>query len=174
MNDPMFGGTVIYLCEHNAEGALGMIVNKPTEIMLDELLERIDLEPGTNADWTDIGNRQVMFGGPVQAERGFVLHGPFGDFSSTLKVTGQVELTNSRDILEAVAQGKGPERFLVTLGCSSWSAGQLEQEITNNGWLTVRSDPGIIFDLPIEQRLAAAMRLLGFDPMMLAGEAGHA
>lgn len=174
MLDPMFGGTVVYLCEHNREGALGMIVNKPTDIMLDELLERIDLVPDAGADWTFIGSRQVMFGGPVQAERGFVLHAIPGDFSSTLEVSGQVALTNSRDILEAVAKGKGPERLLVTLGCSSWSAGQLEQEITNNGWLTVRADPAIIFDLPVEQRFAAAMRLLGIDPMMLAGEAGHA
>src|SRR5690606_26980243 len=101
---------------------------------------------------------------------GFVLHSPHGDFSSMLKVSDKVGLTTSKDVLEAVAVGDGPARLLVTLGCAGWSAGQLEQEIAHNGWLTVRADPSIIFDLPTEERFAAAMNLLGIDPMMLTGE----
>lgn len=174
MLDPVFGGTVIYLCEHNANGALGVIVNKATDMTMDVLLERIDLKLEIAASRTFGGNKPVMFGGPVQVERGFVLHAPHGDYSSTMKVTSEIALTTSKDVLEAVAVGEGPERILVSLGCAGWSAGQLEEEIARNGWLTVRADPGILFDLPFEERFAAAIKLLGIDPMMLAGEAGHA
>jgi putative transcriptional regulator len=177
MLDPIFGGTVVYLCEHNPEGALGVIINKPTDMTIDVLLERIDLQPETDpADPArlPVAARPVMFGGPVQVERGFVLHAPAGEFASMMKVTDQVMLTTSKDVLEAVASGAGPQRLLVTLGCAGWSAGQLEQEIVKNGWLTVAADPAIIFDLPIAERFAAALKLLGVDPMMLSGEAGHA
>ena len=178
MLDPVFGGTVIYLCEHNAGGALGVIINKPTDMMMDVLLERIDLEIQVVADAPasamPMDKKPVMFGGPVQVERGFVLHAPLGPFSSMMKVTDDIALTTSKDVLEAVAAGNGPLRILVSLGCSGWGAGQLEQEIARNGWLTVPADPDIIFDLPIEARFHAAMGLLGFDPMMLSGDVGHA
>jgi putative transcriptional regulator len=174
MLDPMFGGTVIYLCEHNANGALGIIVNKATDMTLDVLLERIELEEEIAPRRASLAKKTVLFGGPVQVERGFVLHSPHGNFSSMMPVTDDIALTTSKDVLEAVAAGEGPGRLLVTLGCSGWSAGQLEQEIVNNGWLTVKADPAILFDLPIEERFVAAMKLLGIDPMMLAGSAGHA
>jgi len=175
MLDPVFGGTVIYLCEHNASGALGVIINKPTDMTVDLLLERIDLKLDIIPNLIrPIEKELVMFGGPVQVERGFVLHSPHEPFSSMVQVTDDVALTTSRDVLEAVAEGRGPQRVLVALGCSGWGAGQLEQEIGKNGWLTVPADATVIFDLPIEQRFFAAMRLLGFDPAMLAGEAGHA
>jgi putative transcriptional regulator len=174
MLDPIFGGTVVYLCEHNADGALGVIINKATDMTMDVLFERIDLTLEIAANRVSIDNKPVMFGGPVQVERGFVLHAPHGSFSSMMTVTDDVALTTSKDVLEAVAVGNGPSRLLVSLGCSGWSAGQLEEEIVRNGWLTVRADPAIIFDVPIEARFAAAMKLLGIDPMMLAGEAGHA
>ncbi|WP_207907250.1 YqgE/AlgH family protein [Paucimonas lemoignei] len=172
MLDPVFGGAVVYLCEHNAQGALGVIINKVTDMDLDTLFERIELE-------IDIapqagGGRPVLFGGPVQVERGFVLHSPAGTYSSTMRVADDVVLTTSKDILEAAAAGKGPEKMLVSLGCAGWSAGQLEEEIARNGWLTVPADPGIVFDVPIDRRFAAAMKLLGIDPAMLAGVAGHA
>lgn len=171
MLDPVFGGTVVYVCEHNAEGALGVIVNKPTDMALDVLFEKIELEgeilPQSNP-------KPVLFGGPVQVERGFVLHSPVVTYSSTMKVSDQVALTTSKDILEAAATGKGPDKMLVSLGCAGWSAGQLEEEIAKNGWLTVGADPAILFDLPLEQRFAAAMKLLGIAPGMLAGQAGHA
>lgn len=174
MLDPVFGGTVVYLCEHNADGALGVIINKATDMTMGVLFERVDLSLEIEAGRMPVDKKPVMFGGPVQVERGFVLHAPHGSFSSMMKVTDDIALTTSKDVLEAVAVGEGPQRLLVSLGCSGWSAGQLEEEISRNGWLTVRADPSIIFDLPIEERFAAAMKLLGIDPMMLAGEAGHA
>jgi putative transcriptional regulator len=174
MTDPVFGGTVIYLCEHNARGALGLIINKPTDMTMQVLFERVDLKLEINPQHPTLPDNPVMFGGPVQLERGFVLHSPMGGFSSMLKVTDEIALTTSKDVLEAVAAGAGPQHLLVTLGCSGWSAGQLEDEIIRNGWLTVHADPSIIFDLPVEQRFRAAIRLLGIDPNMLAAEAGHA
>lgn len=174
MLDPVFGGTVVYLCEHNAAGALGVIINKATDMMMDVLFDRIDLNLEISAGRIPFDKQPVMFGGPVQVERGFVLHTPHGGFSSMMKVTDDIALTTSKDVLEAVAVGDGPRRILVSLGCAGWSAGQLEEEISRNGWLTVRAEPSIIFDMPIEERFSAAMKLLGFDPMMLTGEAGHA
>lgn len=177
MLDPVFGGTVVYICEHNDNGALGLIINKPTDMTLDVLLERLDLkleiQPG-HADKSPRGPTAVLFGGPVQVERGFVLHAPHGNYSSTMQVTEQVVLTTSRDVLEAAAAGSGPTRMTVTLGCAGWSAGQLEEEVARNGWLTVPADPAIIFDLPLPERFTAALKLLGIDPHMLSGQAGHA
>lgn len=174
MLDPIFGGTVVYLCEHNADGALGIIINKSTDMMLDSLLLKLDLRLEIEHSPLPLSVKPVMFGGPVQIERGFVLHEPVGQFSSMLRVNDRMALTTSKDILELVATGEGPQQLMVSLGCAGWSAGQLEQEIARNGWLTVRADPSIIFEVPVEQRFAAAVKLLGFDPMMLTAEAGHA
>ena len=174
MLDPVFGGTVVYLCEHNVDGALGVIINKPTDMMMDVLLERVELELEIRANPLELAAKAVMFGGPVQVERGFVLHAPHGNFSSMMRITDEIALTTSKDVLEAVAAGDGPRRLLVTLGCSGWGAGQLEEEIARNGWLTVEADPAIIFDTPVELRFTAAMKLLGIDPAMLTGAAGHA
>lgn len=174
MQDPLFGGSVIYLCEHNERGALGVIINKPTDMNIETLLERINIECNVTPDLSQETKKLVMFGGPVQDDRGFVLHAPIGDFSSTLKITNDIAFTTSRDVLEAVAEGRGPKNMLVSVGYAGWGAGQLEEEIIKNGWLTVPADPTILFNLPIEQRLTAAIKLLGFDPMMLSGEAGHA
>ena len=174
MLDPIFGGTVVYVCEHHEGGALGMIINRPTDMTMDVLFERLDLALEISPHGESRSGKPVMFGGPVQVERGFVLHAPQADYSSSLKVSDDVALTTSRDVLEAVAEGHGPERLLVTLGCAGWGAGQLEEEILRNGWLTVTADPGILFDVPIEERFAAAMHLLGINPTDLTGEAGHA
>lgn len=188
MLDPVFGGSVVYLCEHNANGALGVVINKPTDMTMDVLFERIDLTleiapqhthpvaySDTRAKFGDsMSTRPVMFGGPVQVERGFVLHSALKTYSSTLKVTDQIAMTTSKDVLEEVAHGNGPTQIMVSLGCSGWDAGQLEGEIARNGWLTVAADPAIIFDLPIEQRFFAALKLLGIDPYMLTGESGRA
>ena len=174
MLDPIFGGTVVYICEHNDSGALGMIINRPTDMTMDVLFERLDLSLEINPHGSASARGPVMFGGPVQVERGFVLHAPAADYNSSLNVSSDVSLTTSRDVLEAAARGEGPSRLLVTLGCAGWSAGQLEDEILRNGWLTVRADPAILFDTPVEERFAAAMSLLGIDPTMLSGEAGHA
>ncbi|WDZ96582.1 YqgE/AlgH family protein [Herbaspirillum sp. WKF16] len=178
MLDPIFGGTVVYLCEHNHNGALGVVINKPTDMSMDVLFDRInlklDIKPDTPDAMPEVYRRPVMFGGPVQVERGFVLHSSSDKYSSTLQVTDEIALTTSKDVLEAVATGNGPQRVLVTLGCSGWSAGQLEGELGRNGWLTVKADPAIIFELPVEQRFTAALALLGIDPVMLSGDAGRA
>jgi len=173
MQDPIFGGTVVYVCEHNENGVLGVVINKPTDMTMQVLFERIDLEVSSAAD-RHMESEPIMFGGPVQDDRGFVLHTPGAHFSSSLTVTNDVAFTTSIDVLEAVAKGKGPERMLVSIGYSGWSPGQLEDEISRNGWLTVAADPRILFDMPVEDRYSAAMKLLGIDPWMLTSEAGHA
>ena len=172
MQDPVFGGTVVYVCEHNENGVLGVVINKPTDMTMQVLFERIDLK--LEGDQDSAVDQPVMFGGPVQDDRGFVLHTPGQRYSSSLTVTSEVAFTTSIDVLEAVATGDGPPRMLVSIGYSGWSPGQLEDEIGRNGWLTVGADPEILFGVPIEQRYTAAIRLLGIDPLMLASEAGHA
>lgn len=178
MLDPIFGGTMVYLCEHNHNGALGVVINKPTDMTMDVLLDRINLKleiiHDSPAAMPEVYRRPVMFGGPVQVERGFVLHSTMEQFSSTLQVTEGISLTTSKDVLEAVAHGDGPQQVLVSLGCAGWSAGQLEAELGRNGWLTVKADPQIIFNLPVEQRFTAALALLGIDPVMLSGDFGRA
>ncbi len=169
MVDENLAGTVIYICEHTARGALGLVINRPTDLTLASLFERIDLK----LEIGPVGDEKVFFGGPVQTDRGFVLHAPAGDYSSSIKL-GELALTTSRDVLQAVADGNGPARMLVTLGYAGWGAGQLESEMSQNAWLNVAADPAVIFDVPAEDRYPAAMKLLGIDPVMLAGEAGHA
>ena len=174
MLDPIFGGTVVYLCEHHIGGALGVIINKPTDMTMDVLFSRLDMTLEINPHAGLLPAEPVMFGGPVQVERGFVLHTSATTYSSSLKINDDLALTTSRDVLESIAAGYGPSRFLVTLGCAGWSAGQLEEEILRNGWLTVRADPAILFEIPIQERFVAAMNLLGIDPSRLTGDAGHA
>jgi putative transcriptional regulator len=173
MEDPIFGGTVVYICEHNDKGVLGVVINKPTDMTMEVLFERIDLKLADGLR-TTVVNEPIMFGGPVQDDRGFVLHTPGARYSSSLTVTSEVAFTTSIDVLEAVANGEGPQRMLVSIGYSGWSPGQLEEEIGRNGWLTVGADAHVLFDLPIEERYNAAIKLLGIDPLMLASEAGHA
>jgi len=178
MADPNFSRTLTYICEHTPEGALGLVVNRPIDMTLSSLLERLNLSPQAANKAGDkvgeSGTAPVYFGGPVQTDRGFVLHRPVGDWNATLKVSAEVALTTSKDILEAVSGGKGPERMLVTLGYSGWAAGQLENELRQNAWLTVPAQDAILFDLPAEQRLTAAMGLLGINYASLSDAAGHA
>ena len=162
-------GSVIYICEHTQRGALGLVINRPTDLTLSGLFERIDLK----LEIQPTEDTPVFFGGPVQTDRGFVLHAPTGDYSSSIKL-GDMALTTSRDVLQAVADGNGPARILVTLGYAGWGAGQLESEMAQNAWLSVGADANIIFDVPPEDRYPAALKLLGVDPIMLPGGAGHA
>jgi putative transcriptional regulator len=173
MQDPIFGGTVVYVCEHNDNGVLGVVINKPTDMTMEVLFERVDLELSSDVP-RSVVDEPIMFGGPVQDDRGFVLHTPGARYSSSLTVTEEVAFTTSIDVLEAVARGTGPSRMLVSIGYAGWSPGQLEDEISRNGWLTVSADTRILFDVPVEERYMAAIKLLGFDPLMLASEAGHA
>jgi putative transcriptional regulator len=170
MADPYFSRTLTYICEHNDQGALGLVVNRPIDMTLQALFERLSLKlrDGEHAD------APIYFGGPVQTDRGFVLHAPAGNWQATLRVGEAIGLTTSKDILEAVGRGEGPARILVTLGYAGWSPGQIEHEISQNAWLTVEARDGIIFDTPAEQRLPAAMELLGLDYARLQDEAGHA
>lgn len=174
MSDGNFAGAVVYMCEHNDKGALGLVINRPIDINLRNLFEKVDL----TLDRDDLAGRPVYFGGPVQTERGFVLHESLdeegGHYSSSLKISGGLEMTTSRDVLEALSNGAGPRKVFITLGYSGWSAGQLEEELARNGWLTVDAEPAIIFDTPVEQRYDKALSLLGVDRNFLMGEAGHA
>ena len=170
MADPYFSKTLTYICEHNDQGALGLVVNRPIDMTLQALFERLSLSL-RDAGMVD---SPIYFGGPVQTDRGFVLHEPPGNWQSTLRVRDAIGLTTSKDILEAVGRGEGPKRLLVTLGYAGWSPGQLEHEISQNAWLTVEAIDGILFETPAEERLPAAMELLGIDFAKLQDAAGHA
>ena len=174
MADDNFAGSVVYLCEHTERGALGLVINKPIDINLRNLFEKVEI----SLDRQELAEQPVYYGGPVQTERGFVLHEKqldgTGPYNSTMSVRGGLEMTTSKDVLEALAEGSGPKKVLITLGYSGWQAGQLEDELGRNGWLTENADPAVIFDTPIEKRYDRAVSLLGFDPRMLSQEAGHA
>ncbi|MEO7056717.1 MAG: YqgE/AlgH family protein [Caldimonas sp.] len=177
MGDGTFAGTVIYLCEHTENGALGLVINKPIDITLKNLFEKVEL----SLDREEFAALPVYFGGPVQTERGFVLHEarPTGDgeepaYTSSLKIEGGLEMTTSKDVLEAISSGNGPSKVLVTLGYSGWAAGQLEDEMSHNGWINVDAEPAIIFDTPVGERYGKALSLLGIDAAMLSSDAGHA
>lgn len=170
MTDPYFAKTLTYVCEHNADGALGVVINRTIDLDFQALFDQI----GIPLDAAGLGPNRVHFGGPVQMDRGFVLHQPVGEWQSTLTVADEVGLTTSKDILEAVARGEGPRKLLVALGYAGWDAGQLEHELAQNAWLTVPASAEIIFDVPPEESLAAAMGKLGIDFASLADEAGHA
>jgi len=170
MDDPYFSRTLIYLAEHNDQGALGLIVNRPIDLDLASLFEKIDIA----LEAPNVGRLPVFFGGPVQTDRGFVLHRPVGDWQSTLAVTSEIGLTSSRDVLQALGKDGKPSDIMVTLGYSGWGAGQLENELAQNAWLTVPANPRILFELPFEERLPSAMELLGVDFANLSEKAGHA
>ena len=170
LTDPYFAKALVYVCEHNERGALGIIVNRPLDMTLGNLFERVELK----LDKPEISNQPVYFGGPVQTDRGFVLHRPAGEWQSSLKVTDEIAMASSRDILLSIADHGTPTDILVTLGFSGWSAGQLESEILQNAWLSVAADPRVLFEMPYEERLPAAMQILGIDFTSLSNEAGHA
>lgn len=170
MTDPNFANTVVYVVEHSAKGAMGVVLNRPTELSLKDLLGRIDLDMAPS----EVADSQVLLGGPVQNDRGFVLHNPPGQWSSSVRVNDEVALTSSKDVLESVAKGQGPEEIVVALGYAGWSAGQLESEIAQNAWLTVKANKELIFAADRESCHAKAFKLLGVDPRSIFPNAGHA
>ncbi len=196
LSDENFNRSVVYLCEHSERGALGLVINKPSDLDMQALFQKVDL-PLSRAD---LAQQPVLQGGPVHTERGFVLHEPMrpaitepdptqapeagasledsevakGVYASTLAIPGGLEMTTSRDVLEALSNGAGPRKVLVSLGYAAWGQGQLESEIAENSWLTVAADPQVIFDTPIDQRYERALALLGLQTWMLAPDAGHA
>ncbi len=212
LEDAAFAKSVVYVCEHSERGALGLVINKPSELSMQSLFEKVDL----SLHREDLMNAPVLQGGPVHTERGFVLHDamwverpdapapndtPVGDaaeqeaqaeaqalsevsahsgesdkesvYASTMTIPGGLEMTTSKDVLEALAMGAGPKRVLISLGYSAWGEGQLESELAENSWLTVGADTAVIFDTPVEQRYTRAMQLLGLEPWMLSNEVGH-
>jgi putative transcriptional regulator len=170
LEDPNFFHSVTYICEHNEEGALGLVINRPLQMQLGEILQHIKLEDAE----PEARQIPVHLGGPVQQDRGFVLHEPLGDWDATLKVTDRIGITSSIDILEAIARNRGPERSLIALGYAGWGAGQLEREMAENAWLSGPADPEILFNTPDAERWKAAAASLGIDLDLLSGEAGHA
>jgi len=170
MDDPNFRESVTFICEHSEQGALGIIINRPMDVVLDDVLKQLALK----AEDPDTAASPVYLGGPVQTQRGFVIHEPHGQWEATLKVSNSLGVTTSRDVLEAVAAGTGPERCFVALGDAGWTAGQLEEEIKSNAWLSTPADSRIIFETPVELRWQAAAKLIGVDLALLSGDTGHA
>lgn len=170
LEDPNFAQAVTYICEHNDQGAMGIIINHPLDISFGEVLTQLKFEILSEAE----AQKPVFSGGPVLPERGFILHRPHGKWDSSLSVSEDIAVTSSRDILDAMAKGEGPEDSLFALGYAGWSAGQLEAEMSVNSWLSTPANSEIIFRLPPEKRWQAATRLIGIDPSMLSGDAGHA
>lgn len=170
MADPNFYQTVTYICEHNSDGALGIVINRPLELSLSDLVAQLDIKN----DAQIIADEPVFAGGPVQTERGLVLHKPITEWESTMRVTDQIGLTSSRDILEAIAVGLGPAKHLFVLGYAGWGAGQLEQEMLDNTWLSGPADDKVLFDTPVDLRWNRAAALLGVDLNLISSQAGHA
>ncbi|MFC2991719.1 MULTISPECIES: YqgE/AlgH family protein [Halomonas] len=170
LEDPNFAGSLSYLCDHDENGTMGVIVNRPLELTLESLFEQLEL----GGEESPHRNAPVYYGGPVHKDRGFILHrGASTRWDSSIQVTEALSLTTSMDMLQALAAGEGPEDFLVCLGCAGWEAGQLEQEILENAWLTVEGRSDILFEVPPEQRLLAAAGILGVDLNLMTREAGH-
>jgi putative transcriptional regulator len=170
LGDPYFNKTVTYICEHNDEGAMGLIINLPVKITLNDLLAQLDEELEQNPKL----EQQVLTGGPVAQQRGFVLHSPQGGWSSSLALSDEVMITTSKDILLALGTDKEPEQYMVTLGYAGWGPGQLEQELQANSWLTTPADNEILFNTPVEMRWKKATEKLGIDLAHLSSEVGHA
>jgi putative transcriptional regulator len=200
LEDEAFAKSVVYVCEHSERGALGLVINKPSDLSMEGLFDKVDLPLHRQ----DLLNAPVLQGGPVHTERGFVLHdamwvdvptqGADQDsnqeaaqeaaalsaisdkesvYASTMTIPGGLEMTTSKDVLEALSMGAGPKRVLISLGYSAWGEGQLESELAENSWLTVGADTAVIFDTPVEQRYERAMKLLGLESWMLSSEVGH-
>ena len=168
--DPNFFHTVTYICEHNEEGAMGLVINRPMDLSASELFEQLDLTPVRD----ELNRRTIFQGGPVHTERGFVLHRPATEWEATIMVSDQIAVTMSHDILEAIANDAGPAQFLIMLGYAGWGAGQLEEELAANAWLTGSADPDIIFNLPAEQCWAASAAHIGIQLDRLSNDIGHA
>ncbi|NOY66830.1 MAG: YqgE/AlgH family protein [Gammaproteobacteria bacterium] len=170
MADPNFHHTTTYMCEHNDEGAMGLIINRPLNINLTEVLSQIDIDVADPS----LTTMPVYYGGPVQEDRGFVLHRPGTTWESTIIIGDQLAITTSKDILHKIAEGSGPSQYLVTLGYAGWGAGQLEMELADNAWLNGPANTSIMFDTPTEERWSEAAKAMGIDLNLISGDTGHA
>ncbi|WP_392344109.1 YqgE/AlgH family protein [Pseudoalteromonas prydzensis] len=171
MQDPFFKRAVAYICEHNEDGAMGLVINQAINITVGDLLDKIEID---NDKSTQAASVAVFAGGPVKTDRGFVLHSPKSGYSASQELSSEIMITTSKDVLASLTTAQAPEQFIITLGYSGWEQGQLEQELLENAWLIIKADPDIIFNTPIEQRWEKAVATLGFDISQLSSEAGHA
>ncbi len=170
LRDPNFARGVAFLCQHGEDGAMGLMINRLSEYRLGDVLAQMNM----HSDLADVIDAPVLIGGPVQPERGFVLHSPAGDWESSFRISDRISVTTSRDILVAIAEGKGPRHAVVTLGYSGWSPGQLEQELCDNHWLTAPANEQVLFETPLDERWEAAAGIVGINLFQLASYAGHA
>jgi putative transcriptional regulator len=170
LEDPNFSRSVTYLCQHDSDGAMGIGISKPANFRLIEVLEQMRI----NTELPNVAAQPVFIGGPVQTDRGFVLHEPCGEFQSSMQLHGGLCLTTSRDLLEMIAHGEGPKNYLVALGYAGWGEGQLEQEMLDNSWLSAPANREIIFSIPVENRWQRATEILGVNWKIMANYAGHA
>lgn len=170
MDDPRFARSVVLVCQHGADGAMGLVINRLAEYHMRDVFEQMQIA----VKRPPLLERPVLQGGPVHSDRGFVLHDGEQEWDSSLRVGSSLAITTSRDVLEAVARDEGPSHFLLALGYAGWGEGQLESELAENAWLTVPADSELLFDVPLERRWEAANGRLGFDPSNLAGYVGHA
>ncbi len=170
LNESSFSGSVTYLCQHSEEGAFGVVINRHSNITVGDVMQQMSIKDVSH----EVKDLPVFQGGPVEPERGFILHSPIGQWDSTLKMSDSIALTTSRDILEAIAINQGPQHFLIALGYAGWAAHQLEQEIIDNAWLNVAADSSILFETPVDQRSKAAAASLGIDIHVLSSQFGHA
>lgn len=168
--DPNFSHTVTYICEHNDDGAMGVVINRHMDLALADVLEQMSLEPSPGVDTS----AAIHEGGPVSPEQGFVIHSPPGSWQSSIHISQEIGLSTSRDILSAIAHGEGPAHFFIALGYAGWGPGQLEQEMAQNAWLSGPASMEILFKLPLESRWTAAAALLGVDVNLISSELGHA
>ncbi|MDQ7016622.1 MAG: YqgE/AlgH family protein [Gammaproteobacteria bacterium] len=170
MQDPRFQQSLTYLCEHNENGAMGLIINQPLDVDIQELFAQMQIQKAKEANI----EHSVYYGGPVEPERGFVLHQPAGNWGASIQIQDDLCVTTSRDILKAIAAGKGPKKTLTALGYAGWGGGQLEAEIGQNSWLSCPATRQILFDTPAEQRLQAAAQLIGIDLNLISSQTGRA
>ena len=171
LQDPFFKHAVAYICEHNDEGAMGLVINQPVDVTVGELLDKIEI----NNDKTHLATLDNVYaGGPVKTDRGFVLHSPKPGYSSSQTLSSDIMITTSKDVLASLTSSDAPERFIITLGYAGWEQGQLEQELLDNSWMVIEADAEIIFNTPISERWHKALELAGIDPDKLSLEAGHA
>lgn len=168
LKDTSFEHSITYICSHDGDGAMGIVLNQSTDLNLHEVLDQLEIEGAHGHD------HPVLLGGPVHQDHGFILHSEKGDWRSTLSVTDNIHVSTSKDILSSLAQGKGPKKYKVALGYAGWDPGQLEQELLDNSWITVEADENIIFNTPEKDMYQAALKLLGIDEGFLSSDAGHA
>lgn len=174
MQDPYFKRSVIYVCEHNEEGAMGLMINAPIDITISGMLKQVEIEPAYPQSRDQSLKKPVFNGGPISEDRGFVLHRTKDHYESTLRMTDDISVTTSKDILAVLGTEAEPSGYLVTLGYSGWSPGQLEKELTENSWLTIEADAELIFNTPVHEKWYKAIQKLGIDPVQLAPQSGHA